>query len=170
MIIKHITSDSCPSRIKSSEKLFLYERQKQFLNDFCFIIFVGKISQKVTSRFLWNFHTMLVYAWNRYANLFSVIVWSWRHLDAILWFCAIIHIFITNNDKITKFCAHKLQIKISDIMSLFLVRASSYALKRASKFLHALIDPKIILGTFWTISSISKISARTRPRARFLRA
>ena len=79
-------------------------------------------------------------------------------------------IFNTKHHKSIKLGTHKLHVIIYQIMSHDLTCASLRTHTRASKFKNAPIDLKIFLDTFQTISSISKISARACPCARFPRA
>ena len=72
--------------------------------------FVAQLSQKFLSLRFSNFHSIFAINRNRYANLFSTITHPWRHPGAILCFHVINDIFISVDQKLTKFITHKLQM------------------------------------------------------------
>ena len=82
------------------ESLFIYYCMK----------FVAQLSQKFLSLWLSNFHSIFAINRNRYANLFSTITHPWRHPGAILCFHVINDIFVSVDQKLTKFNTHKLQM------------------------------------------------------------
>ena len=80
-----------------------------FISPYC-MKFVAQLSQKFLSLWFSNFHSIFAINRNRYANLFSTITHPWRHPGAILCFHVINDIFISVDQKLTKFNTHKLQM------------------------------------------------------------
>ena len=99
----------------------------------------------------------------------STVTSSRRHFVFLDWKSIINDIFNTEFQKSTKLGTYHLHVILYQMTSRDFGRASWRAHVRAPKFQNAPIDLEIVLDTFQTILSISKISARTRPCARFLR-
>ena len=93
-----------------------------------------------------------------------------RHFVFLPWKYVINDIFNTKIQISMKFGTYHFHVIFYEMTWRDSARASWRTHARTSKFQNAPIDLEIVLDTFQTILSISKISARMRPCARFPRA
>lgn len=100
----------------------------------------------------------------------STMTSSRRHFVFLPWKYVINDIFNTEIQKSMKLGTYHIHVILYQMASRNTARASWRTHARASKFQNGPIDLEIVLDTFQTILSISKISARMRPCARFPRA